>query len=125
MMHRRLIAAGLHGRGAAKRPQNKLKRLKLVKKHQHLMTEQWNRFLWSDESKFVLFVSERRQFVCRRSGKRYDSCLQPTGKHGGGSVTVSGYISAFGIRKLVKINGMLTKEKYKQILQHHAAVSAP
>jgi len=111
---RRLIAAGLHGRVAAKEQllklQNKVKRLKFSRHHQHWVTEQLNWVLWSDELKFELFGSKRHQVLCRRPGERYNTkCLQLTVKHGGGSVTVCGCVSAFGVRKLVKTNGMLTK----------------
>ena len=114
-VHRRLIAVHLHGRVAARkpplRPQSKVKRLKFARQHQDWATEQWNWVLWSHELKFELFGSKRCQYVHPRPGERCDAqCLQPTVKHRGGSVTVSGCISYFSVGKLVKINGTRTKD---------------
>ena len=44
-------------------------------------------------------------------------------KHGGGSLQVWGCISANGVGDLVRINGILNAEKYRQILIHHAIPS--
>jgi hypothetical protein len=49
--------------------------------------------------------------------------LQATVKHGGGSLQVRGCISANGVWDLVRINGLLNAENYRQILIHHAISS--
>ena len=80
--------------------------------------------LWTDESKLEIFGCRRRQFVRRRAGERYNNeCLLATVKHGGGSLQVWGCISASGVGDLVRINGVLNAEKYRQILIHHAIPS--
>ena len=80
--------------------------------------------LWTDESKLKIFGCRRRQFVRRRAGERYNNeCLQATVRHDGGSLQVWGCISASGVGNLVRINGVLNAEKYKQILIHHAIPS--
>ena len=57
----------------------------------------------------------------RATGQRYNNdCLRATVKHGGGSLQVWGCISANGVGDLVRINGVLNTEKYRQILIHHA-----
>ena len=57
-------------------------------------------------------------------GEKYiDACLQPTVKHGGGSVMVWGCISANGVGDLVRVDGIMNAAKYKQILIHHAILS--
>jgi transposase len=70
----RLHEVGLYGRVAVKkpllRPQNKKKRLEWAKQHQNWTINQWNRMLWSDESKFEVFGSKRRVFVRRSAGER-------------------------------------------------------
>jgi hypothetical protein len=49
----------------------------------------WKSVLWSDESKFEMFGSNRRVFVRRRVGERMISaCVVHTVKHGGGGVMV-------------------------------------
>ena len=64
------------------------------------------------------------QYVRRRSGKELqEPCLHPTVDHGGGSVQVWGCISAGGVGDLVRIDGIMNAEKYRQILIHHAIPS--
>ena len=78
----------------------------------------------SDKSKFEIFGRKRRQYVRRRSGEELqEPCLQPTVKHGGGSIQVWGCISAGGVGDLVRIDGIMNAEKYRQILIHHAIPS--
>ena len=125
---RSLIRSGLKGRVAAKKPflrkGNRQKRLVYAKNHKNWTENQWQKVLWSDESKFEIFGSNRRQYVRRRAGERYNSeCLQPSVKHGGGSVMVWGCISANGVGDLVKIEGIMNAEKYRQLLIHHAVPS--
>jgi len=52
------------------RSQNKKKRLEWTKKHRYWTTSDWNKVLWSDESKFEIFGSKRRVFVRRLAGER-------------------------------------------------------
>ena len=60
-------------------------------------------------------------FLCGRLGECYDiPCLQPTVKHGRGSVSFWGCISAFSVGKLVKIIWTPTIEKHTKVLHHHA-----
>ena len=49
-----------------------------------------------------------------------DVCLKPTVKHGGGSIMVWGCLTANGVDALVKIDGIMNVEKYRQILIHYA-----
>ncbi|CAJ0940501.1 unnamed protein product [Ranitomeya imitator] len=85
---RRLCAAGLYGKIAARKPLlrtgNKQKRVVWAEEHKEWTLDQWKSVLWSDESKFEIFGSNHRVFVRRRKGERMDStCLVPTVKHGG------------------------------------------
>jgi len=62
-----------------------------AKKHKDWTLDQWKYVLWSDESKFAIFGSNRRVLVRRREGERMVSaCVVPTVKHGGGSVMAWG-----------------------------------
>ena len=57
----------------------------------------------------------------RRVGERWkNECLRPSVKYGGGSVLVWACISASGI---VRIDGIVNAEKYRQVLIHHAIPS--
>ena len=127
-VRRRLIEKGLVGRVAAKKPllreNNRVKRLNFAKKHKHWTKEDWYQVLWTDESKFEQFGTKRRVYVRRRKGERYkNECLLPTLKHGGGSIMVCGAISAAGTGDLVKIDGIMDKKVYHNILVRHGVPS--
>jgi hypothetical protein len=121
---------------AAKEPYlrrgNKGKRLNYARKHRNWGAEKWQQLLWTVESKCEIFSCSRKHLVCQRAGERYtNQCLQATVKHGGGSTVKHGggslqvweCISANGVGDLVRINGLLNGEKYRQILIHHAIPS--
>ena len=122
---RRLQDAGLHGRIAKKKPYlrlaNKKKRLRWAKEHRHWTLEEWKKVLWTDESKFVVFGSNRRTFVRRRTNeKMQEQCLIPSVKHGRCSVMVWGCFGGGKIGDLYRVEGTLRKESYHKILQRHA-----
>ena len=62
-VQRRLRESGLHGRNAAKKQflkdTNKKKRLAWAKKHKQWTLDRWKSVLWSEESKFEIFGSNR------------------------------------------------------------------
>lgn len=81
--------------------------------------------LFTDESKFNLHGSDGKVMVWRKPNTELDSAnLQPTVKHGGGSVMVWGCMSASGVGELVFIEGMMTKEVYLDILRENLHRSA-
>jgi hypothetical protein len=60
-----------------------LQRLSWAKKLKQWTLDWWKSVLWSDESKFEIFGSNRRVFVRRRVGEQMISpCVVPTMKHG-------------------------------------------
>ena len=63
-VRRRLCAAGLQGRVAARkallRPINKKKRLQWAREHVNWGPEEWRKCLFTDESKFETFSNKRR-----------------------------------------------------------------
>ena len=84
----------------------------------------FNRVLYTNESKFEIFGTKRRQYFRRRIGEAYQpECLNPTIKHGGGSLQVWGSLSSSGVGDLIKIEGRLTRERYVDIQRHHAVSS--
>lgn len=125
---RRLLSAGLRGCVAAKKPRltitHKKNRLEWAKAHKNWTEEDWKKVLWTDESKFQIFGSNRRVFVRRSKDERaLEACTVQSVKHGGGSVMVWG---CFGNNKpghLIKIDGKLNKEGYLKILQENAISS--
>jgi transposase len=92
-------------------------RLAFAKKYKHWTVEDWKRVVWSDEAKFELFGSKRRQYCWVKPGAPLTSRqIQPTVKHGGGNIMVWGCFTAHGIGYLCRIVDGLDAELYQQIL---------
>jgi hypothetical protein len=56
---------GFNGRAAARKPNkitmhNAKRQLELCKAHHHWTLEQWKHILWSNESRFTIWQSDRR-----------------------------------------------------------------
>ena len=123
-VRRRLNDAGLHARRPVKKPliSEKNRRARLAWAHAHLRytRAQWRRILWSDESKYNLFGSDGQKWVRRPEGTRYHPKYQlPTVKHGGGNVMVWGCFWQGGLGPLVRINGIMDRHVYMDILTQH------
>ena len=127
-VRRRLRSVGLMGRVAKKKPllrsANRKKRLQWARDHKNWSIDDWNRVLWTDESKFEVFGSKRRTFVRRRSNeKMLDACLTPSVKHGGGNVMIWGCFGNGRVGNLFQIKGILDQRGYHSILQRQAIPS--
>lgn len=121
----RLCEVGLNGRVAAKKPMLRLynitRRLQWARDHADWTTDDWERVLWSDESKFVIWTNSGRRWVRRRTGERLrPDCVNETVKGGGGKVMVWGCFCAQGVRPLKRIFGNMDGPMYKSILVYHA-----
>lgn len=104
---------------------NKKKRFNFAIQHADKSQMYWNNVIWSDESKFELFSSNRQVRVWRKVNTALDpKNLQATVKHGGGSVMVWGCMSASGVGNLVFIDGKMDQYVYKNILLHNLLPSA-
>ena len=80
--------------------------------------------LWTDEKKFVLFNSKRRQYCRRRVGEPLrDDTIQATVKHGGGSLMFWGCFAGNKVGDLHKITGIMDQHIYHQVLVHHGIPS--
>lgn len=124
-VQRRLRDYGLKGCVAAKKPllrsRNKVKRLNWAKLHKDWTIEQWQKVLFTDESKFEIFGGKRRKYVRRLVGERMiEQAIVPTVKHGGGSVIVWGCFAGEKVGDLKRIEGIMDKKMYHGILQRHA-----
>jgi hypothetical protein len=104
---------------ALMRDTNNKMRLAWAKKHEQWTLDRWKSVLWSDESKFEIFGSNRRVFVRRRVGERMiSSGVVPTVKHGGGGgVMVWGCIAGDNVIDLLIIQCTHNQHGYHSILQ--------
>lgn len=118
---KRLKDSVLSARRPVKKPlvskKNRKARLEFAKSHLDWTTQQWGKILWSDESKYMLFSSDGVKYVRRpdnqRTNPRY---MVPTMKHGGGNIMVWGCFSRDGVGPLHRIDGIMDKEMYRDIL---------
>lgn len=120
---------GYNGRVARRKPfinkQNRKKRYLFAKEFQNKTFEFWQNVIFTDKSKFNFFVSDGRQIVWRKpNSELLPINLQPTVKHGGGSVMVCGCFSADGVGNLQIIEGIINQYKYIEILRNNLKESA-
>ena len=86
--------------------------------------DHWKSVLWSDESTFEIFGSNRHVFVRSRVCERMIfASVDPTVKHGGGGVMVWGYFAGDTVSDLFRIQGTLNHHGYHSILQRYAIPS--
>ena len=112
---------GLMARIKRKKPllskKHRKKRLEFAKRYKDWTVNDWNKVVWSDESKFQIFGSDGRQYCWKRPNEPLkDAHVKPTVKFGGDSVFVWGCFTSRGVGFLCKIDGGLDAELYRQIL---------
>nr|KAG5714667.1 hypothetical protein BaRGS_000155 [Batillaria attramentaria] len=117
-VERRLHEVDLHSRVPAVRipltPRHRRARIAFCRNHQRWNKQQWDRVLFTDESRFTLSNSDARRRVWRRVGERYiDACVQEHDRYGGGSVMVWGGFHLHGRTPLYLIRGNLTGVRYR------------
>ncbi len=120
---------GIHARVAARKPKlsnaHKKARLSWALKNIANSDDDWNRIIWSDESRFRLSGSDRGFLVWRKSGERLnDRCIQSTVKFGGGSLMFWGCFSGNGLGNLVLVEQNLNSVKYIELLSTNLHPSA-
>ena len=67
-----------------------------------------------------MFGNGKKRWIRRPVGTRFDPKYQmPTVKHGGGSAAIWGCFSASAVGPLVRIDGHMDVNMYKEILEKH------
>jgi hypothetical protein len=100
--------------------ENRKVRLNFAKNYINWTVKDWEKVLWTDESKYCLFGSDGRRYVRRPDNHRNDPrYMTGTVKHGGGNVMVYSAFSASAVGPLVKIDGIMDGLMFKDILEKH------
>lgn len=128
----RLREQGIRARIPAKGPiltrEHRIHRLQFARDHRDWTAENWANILFTDESRYCLFSSDRRLPVYRRDGERFSQCnFRNTTNFGGGSIMIWGGVSSEAKTELVVIrNGSMTADRYiRFILEPHVVPFAP
>lgn len=119
----RLIEAGLYGRVSRKKPlvtpRQRKNRIAFARSHASWTEHQWKFILWSDETKICRIGSDGRRYVRRPKNAAFNpKFVIPVVKHGGGSINVWGCFSWNGVGPIHRIQGIMTKEIYIEILEN-------
>jgi hypothetical protein len=122
-VQRRLIQAKLFSRRPAKKPlfsrRNRLARLAFAREHINWTIHDWKKVLFSDETRYKMYNSDGMKRVRRPVNTRFNpKYVTPTIKHGGGSVFLWGYFSWNGVGPLHRIEGIMDRFVYRDILQN-------
>ena len=95
------------------------KRLVWPKKHEQWTLDRWKTVLWSDESKFDIFGSNRHVFVRRIVGERRISAFViTTVKLGVGGVMVCGCFADDTVCDLFRMQSTLKKAFFSDMPSH-------
>lgn len=122
-VQRRLVEIGLLARRPARKPllseKNRLARLNFAYKYLNWTPKKWEKVLFSDESQFMIFKNKGSTFVRRPNHERLNpKYVQPTVKHGGGSVMIWGCMSANVLGPVHEIVSKMDRFIYKNILEY-------
>lgn len=123
-VRRRLREQGLQARrafvGPVLTPRHREARLLWARQHHRWNRQQWNRVLFSDESRFALFHGDGRHRVWRRQGERLlDGCVQEVDRWGGVNVMVWGGFSFHHRSPLYIFPGNVNAAAYINLLRTH------
>ena len=119
----RLHSAGLRARrpyvGVPLSQRHRQARLAWTRQHRRWTNQQWATVLFTDESRFLLDMLDRRRRVWRRRGERYANyATVEHDRYGGGSLMVWGGISVRSRTELLVLKGTLTGQRYiNEVLQ--------
>ncbi|CAM4646989.1 unnamed protein product [Leuciscus chuanchicus] len=95
-------------------------RLKFANDHLDDPEEEWEKVMWSDETKIELFGLNSTRRVWRKKKDEYNSKNTiPTVKHGGGNIILWGCFSAKGTGRLHRIEGRMDGAMYREILANN------
>ncbi|KAL1923169.1 uncharacterized protein VTP21DRAFT_9545 [Calcarisporiella thermophila] len=103
---------------------HRLRSLAFAKEYSSWTVEDWSRVIFSDECQIRIFGNERREwFWKKRNEPLQERHIQPTIKHGGGSIMIWGCMTSYGIGRVSRIIENLNAEIYSRILNQEMIVT--
>ena len=120
---------GLNARVKVKKPllrlHHRLARLNWARRHRYWTPEDWNRVIWSDETKINRFGSDGRQWAWGiRGAVRTAREIKQTVKGGGGHVMIWGCMSRGGLGLMAEVDGIMDANQYSRIVDQNLERSA-
>ena len=120
---RALVEAGLESAEKEYKPlltdKNIKDRIEFARRHKDWTISDWERIIWSDETKINRFNSAGRSWCWVRDvNQREPRTVNKTVKHRGGSLMICGCMTVHGPGFMCKLNGIMVKETYKSILEN-------
>lgn len=98
---------------------NRKARLEFARTDLNWTISKWKSIIFPDESKFKFKGSDGYSLLRRLRGERLNSRYSKgTVKHGGGNIMVWGSFSGQGIGPIQKVNGIMDRFVYKNILEN-------
>ena len=93
-------------------------RLDFARSHEHWTKDDWERVIFSDETKINRFNSDGRTWFWSRDPNTLDErSVQQTVKHGGGGIMMWGCMCSEGVGFACKIDNIMDQYLYKEILE--------
>ena len=120
-IRRALRKVGLRAVTKKKKPllsaKHKKARLDFAKKHKHWTVVDWNKVIWSDETKINRLGSDGRKWVWKKRGAQLmDKEVRGTLKFGGGHLMMWGCMTSRGVGFACRIDGSMDAPLYVSIL---------
>ena len=92
-------------------------RMEFVEKYEHWTDDDWERVIWSDETKINFFGSDGVRWGWKKNNNNLDpNGLIQTVKHGGGNIMIWGCMTWHGPGFISKIDGRLDAKLYVEII---------
>ncbi|SPC63740.1 related to transposase [Ustilago sp. UG-2017b] len=89
---------------------------KFANEHKDMTVEDWNKVIWSDETKINFFRPDGKQFCWVKNTGFNSKLVRPTVKFGSGSIMIWGCMTWEGVGGMCLVLGIMDSDQYIEIL---------